>query len=509
MTNSAKSYHRFTSYDRYAMSPHSLDWQHQPSQFKHYAGLTPVELPKVSDISRPSLMDACRKSISPGQKKIPTAAQLSQIFTLACGLTAKARQPSGDFFFRSAPSAGALYPNELYLAWPGSTDLPAGVYHFGFDHRQLIPLRKGNFSSLIQQALAGEGHAAYPLFMVSGLFFRSAWKYRSRAYRYLLMDAGHLLENLHLALSANGFPARLEFKFDDQLLDNLIGVDTDREVCLGCLSMPQSFTAPTPDPETDLEPLLAAFPKASRVSDKEIPYEAILDIHIAGRGVIDHFQAPQGPAAVAGLQADPWRPLAEIAADEAISSAPIMDCAEAMLRRRSRRNFVNRSIAGEQFGYLLKLLCIGMDAPDQNPANDPPIVSCGCLVGSVTGVNPGFHLLDTRNRQLGQVFKGDKRSEMTAICLNQAWLANAAGHFVFMTNLAKLDQQFGARGYRHAMMTAGRLGHLLYVGATALGLGCCGIGAFYDGEARQLLGLNDDSDMLYLLAVGHIKQNSH
>ena len=56
------------------------------------------------------------------------------------------------------------------------------------------------------------------------------------------------------------------------------------------------------------------------------------------------------------------------------------------------------------------------------------------------------------------------------------------------------------------MLTAGRLGQRIYLGATSLGLGCCGIGAFYDGEAATLLGLNQASAMLYLLAVGPVKR---
>ena len=64
----------------------------------------------------------------------------------------------------------------------------------------------------------------------------------------------------------------------------------------------------------------------------------------------------------------------------------------------------------------------------------------------------------------------------------------------------------GARGYRYAMMDAGILGQRLYLGSTALDLGCCGIGAFYDNEARALLSLNDDSYLLYLVAVGQRKK---
>jgi nitroreductase len=55
------------------------------------------------------------------------------------------------------------------------------------------------------------------------------------------------------------------------------------------------------------------------------------------------------------------------------------------------------------------------------------------------------------------------------------------------------------------MMRAGQLGERLYLVATALGLGCCGIGAFYDMEAVELLGLESTSRMLYLVGVGPVK----
>jgi SagB-type dehydrogenase family enzyme len=184
-----------------------------------------------------------------------------------------------------------------------------------------------------------------------------------------------------------------------------------------------------------------------------------------------------------------------------------MDFAEAALRRRSRRNFVKDHMSAPQFTYLLSLLTEGRGKVGAGQPEDAAHIACGCLVGNVSGVAPGFYVLDSKSRQLGRVYEGNKLPDMTAICLNQAWLANAAVHFVLMTNLEWLDQQFGARGYRYAMIGAGRLGQLLYVGATALGLGCCGIGAFYDGEARDLLGLNAASDMLYLLAVGQTKSS--
>ena len=104
------------------------------------------------------------------------------------------------------------------------------------------------------------------------------------------------------------------------------------------------------------------------------------------------------------------------------------------------------------------------------------------------------------------VAQGAFTEKMARICLDQMWLANAGIHFLFLTNLHVLDRTWGARGYRYAMLNAGRMGQRLYISATAMGLGCCGIGALYDGEAAALLGLNEASVLLYLVAVGAVKK---
>jgi nitroreductase len=95
---------------------------------------------------------------------------------------------------------------------------------------------------------------------------------------------------------------------------------------------------------------------------------------------------------------------------------------------------------------------------------------------------------------------------MATICLDQEWLAQANLHFFFAANLDLLEESWGPRGYRYAMLAAGRLGHRIYLSATSFGLGCCGIGAFYDSEAAVLLELSEASAMLYLVAVGPVKK---
>jgi len=124
----------------------------------------------------------------------------------------------------------------------------------------------------------------------------------------------------------------------------------------------------------------------------------------------------------------------------------------------------------------------------------------------VEGMEPGFHLLNRQNQSISLASPGDMMDRMAHICLDQSWLANCSVHFLFLSNFDLVQQSRGLRGYRHAMLTAGRLGQLLYLAATSMRLGCCGIGAFYDNEAVETLGMNGKSRLLYLVAVGPVKK---
>jgi SagB-type dehydrogenase family enzyme len=186
-------------------------------------------------------------------------------------------------------------------------------------------------------------------------------------------------------------------------------------------------------------------------------------------------------------------------------AAALMNYPESVFKRRSKRNFISEPIKTGQLNYLLSLLCRAAEPSIHEHPDMASAVAVGFIAGNIRGLEPGFYLLDSNEGKFGKIFSGFLTGKMAEICLDQAWLKNAGVQFVFMSNLEGLARKWGARGYRYAMLTAGRMGHAVYLGATALGLGCCGIGAFYDGEARGLLGLNDASAMLYLVGVGRVK----
>jgi SagB-type dehydrogenase family enzyme len=386
----------------------------------------------------------------------------------------------------------------MYFAAFGNQMLPAGIYHCGVHNRFFTRLRDGNFAQDLLAAVPGLPADCAGVFIVSGIFFRSAWKYRKRAYRYVLLDGGHLAENLRLAVSAAGYACGLYHAFDDHHLDALLGVDENREGSICCVSV-SGGSIPGISLRSDLNRLPESIMSASRVSAAEIVYPEIIDIHEAAKTV--KASDSEATAMINGLgicPSDGYSSIPDLSVEPAA-----LNYSETIFTRRSKRNFVSKPIVRNHLNYLLTLLCRAADSGTGIHPDMASSASIGFLAGNVEGFDPGFYLLDPVSRKTGRVFSGHMIDKMASVCLDQAWLKHAAIHFVFMSNLAILEKQWGARGYRNAMLMAGRLGHAVYLGATALGLGACGIGAIYDNEARQLLGLNDDSALLYLVAAGN------
>jgi SagB-type dehydrogenase family enzyme len=498
MATSSRHYHRLTAYQRHDMTPHRLDWAGQPRQYKIYPALPDVMLPEISRLYDHDLRDILSGGGVDTPGRTPPLKDLSRVLYLANGLTGRTRHQGGYFYYRSPPSAGALYPNELYLVWFGSEDLDPGLYHTDPYQRRLTRLRPGNLRNFFPTTAGESG-----LFLISGIFFRSAWKYRQRGYRYVLLDGGHLIESTRLALAAAGLTSTIHYDFDDHQYNRLLGVDPDREACLAAIHL-----AGPPGVDTDRVPALADLPaeiaNASRVSDRETVYEEIDQAHRAGSNGI--------PAVISTADIETDDPFAVAAEWQALKynlsdgDDPIgLDFAETVLRRRSRRNFIPAPVSAAQFSCLLEMVCRASLTGNNESPTGSHTVHIGFLCYNVEGTVPGFYRLDPRGRRIGRVTGQDLIPGMTAACLDQEWLKNAGLHLLFLTDLAFLDRHLGARGYRYAMMTAGRLGHVVYLAATAMGLGCCGIGAFYDQEAEQLLGLKPTSALLYLTAVGQIR----
>jgi SagB-type dehydrogenase family enzyme len=500
VTASILEYQNRTAYDRHGMSSHGLDWGNQPDVFKTYPGLETISLPEQYVLPTDNLSALLERDLTDSQAPEIGHDCLALILRLTHALTAKARYGGVDFYYRSVASAGALYPFELYVGLSNVPGLESGLYHHDVADQGLTILRAGNVNSALAGALKTRREKPPALiFFLTSIFCRSSWKYRDRSYRYHLLDTGHLAENLALALTAVRVPFEVHYDFADGPINQLLGVDTQRETCLAVVGAWIGVGAPSES--VDLAEPAGDLAAASRVAASEVLYPLILEVHSASSVVVEPSDETRrmleklGP--VTGeerrtIRPDKW--------------PEVMDYAEAVFRRRSMRNFVPEELPADCLDALLTSLCSDIGGGRATESQGADAVSVGLLVGNVQGLDAGFYLLDRQNLSIGAVCKGEMMDRMAHICLDQSWLANCAVHFLFLSNFELLQQNRGLRGYRHVMLSTGRLGQRLYLAATSMRLGCCGIGAFYDREAAELLGLNEQSKLLYLVAVGPVKK---
>ena len=496
MMRTCMDYHWETSYDRRRMGGHFMDWANQPRVFKTYKGIEPVKLSRDLELSGRKVSSLLLDTTLQKPAAAVDRNALSRLLLLTCTLTARSRSQEGDFYFRSAASAGALYPTEVYTATQGVSGLQDGLYHYAIHEHGLVPLRNGSFGDFSLEAAGAAGRRTLPVvtFFLTAIFFRSAWKYRARAYRYHLMDTGHVEENLALALKALGLSYAVSYDFSDDLVNPFLGLDEAKEVALALVFVFGRDPAKEIRDEK-MEPLPEPVLKASAVSEREVDYPAIREMHEAGKKIRPGQGLGGRMLDALGVSPKEWRET-----KPALSWKEMVDYPDCVFVRRSRRNFVKQPVSKENMAGLLYF----MYASERDTYEESPAV--GFLCGRVEGMEPGFYLLDRQRKAAGMVSQGAYLEPMARICLEQAWLVNAGIHFLFLADLELVEGSWGPRGYRYAMLRAGRLGQRLYVGATAMGLGCCGIGAFYDQEARDLLGLNESSRLLYLVAVGVVKR---
>lgn len=164
------------------------------------------------------------------------------VLAAAHGVSARTEGPR-----RSAPSAGALYPLEVYAVVNRVDGVPPGLYHHDPIEERLETLRPGAIWQLGEALVHPELAAAPAVAIVTGMLWRSRFKYGLRAYRFVLLEAGHLVQNLLLACTALDLAAVPVGGFYDRRLEELLSIDGVNEVALYCAA----FGHPSPTGESN------------------------------------------------------------------------------------------------------------------------------------------------------------------------------------------------------------------------------------------------------------------
>ena len=154
-----------------------------------------IDLPKPSVDGTVSLESAIRgrRSVRDFSKRSLSLANVAQLLWAAQGITSR----DGG---RAAPSAGALYPLEIYLVAGNVDSLPAGIYHYRPKKHRLRPIADGDRRKALAAAALDQSwvRRAPAVLVIAGIYERSARKYGERARRYTHIEVGHAAQNLFL-----------------------------------------------------------------------------------------------------------------------------------------------------------------------------------------------------------------------------------------------------------------------------------------------------------------------
>ncbi len=179
-----------------------------------------IKLPQPKYSGKMSLEEAIyrRKSCRRFLNKKLSMEQISQILWAGQGITR-------ENFYRTVPSAGALYPIELYAV------MEEGVFHYIPHEHSLELIKRGDFrEELMKAALYQEYVLEAPLdIVIAAVFERTTRKYGDRGIRYVLFEAGHVSQNIYLQCTALGLGTVAIGAFYDEDVANVLSLPKDHK----------------------------------------------------------------------------------------------------------------------------------------------------------------------------------------------------------------------------------------------------------------------------------------
>jgi SagB-type dehydrogenase family enzyme len=443
--------HRLTSYepgrewDEPVDDPRVLqdlvtnDVERLPWFYKRYDESLPrVELPRELPLTTAPAVAVLAGTADVAPRELDLA-QLSRVLHLAAGVVRTVERPYATWLFRAAGSAGARFPLELYVAVPEGGALPAGVHWYHpQDH------------ALVQIGPAPRDGA--PAVVVTGVPWRTGWRYRERGYRHVYWDAGTMLSQLLAAADSAGLTASLYSRFPDRAVGELVGADGVHEWPVAVVSLGEEEPA-----------LEAGGPTAAGGVDAN-PIELPLATDAQRAGDLEELGEPWSLGEPVDVPEEGMRPVETAVLSR--SSQRRMDPAGSLSES------VSRSILAAALRGVSMLHFV--------------------VVHAVDGVEPGIYRWPDLS---AAVRPGELRRELYRVCLDQGLPRDAAFVVIGAADADALDD----REYREAQLAAGLVEGRLHLAAYALGAGASGM-TFLDSEIPELLG--EPLDALLFTCVG-------
>jgi SagB-type dehydrogenase family enzyme len=186
----------------------------------------PISLPAPELIGEMSVESAIkeRRSIREFSQKNLALEDVSQLLWAAQGIT-------GRRGFRAAPSAGALYPLELYIVAGDVDGLSPGIYRYRPKTHDLFPIAYGDLRKPLEEAALDQSalRRAPAILVITGIYQRTTDKYGQRGRRYVHMEVGHTAQNVYLQATSRGLGTVMIGAFHDQVVSKTLRLPGDHK----------------------------------------------------------------------------------------------------------------------------------------------------------------------------------------------------------------------------------------------------------------------------------------
>lgn len=366
---------------------------------------------------------------------------------LTSAITFEKFYQSQPYQLRVNPSAGALYPTEIYVQIRGIQGIVNGIYHLEVAN---------NFLTLIYE-LIDDGLESYIfpnysingfIFLVSCVYYRSSWKYKDRSARYCFLDSGHHLGAIVASAYVHDKDIQLIFDFDKLALNADLGFE-NKEFITAC-AISGEFQA-----------------KKVRRLRLKVPF-------VCGTDYFEQNQLIEECYKETALQKSCHKQL-----EHPLFNFDKEKYFQIVQNRRSIRRFQKQSISAEDYFNVLKE--VGKPLPTESFEE----IEIYSVVNRVEGMLPGLY----KGKYL--VKAGNFSEKAGYLCVNQALARDSAVTLFFVSDYSN---------YQTAMQIAGFLGQRVYLVSNYWGIQCSGIGAYYDDETKEFL--ETKKDLLYALVIG-------
>ncbi|MDQ3944957.1 MAG: SagB family peptide dehydrogenase [Actinomycetota bacterium] len=439
-----------------------LDPANRPEPFKRYPGLPTHPLPTGLGMTGVPAADVLSGRAKRAEAPLDELT-LARLLFFSAGVTRTAKAPGGRVWFRAAMSAGNLHPVEVYVVAADLPGVPAGVHHFAPLELGLTSLRGGDWRAHLAGAAAELGGVAPVYLVLTGIPWRTGWKYGERGWRHLYWDAGTMLANLLVMANAHGLPARVLVGFVEAEVARLVGVDGVQEFPVAVVAVGRG--APAPPSSGEPPPLTAT---TAALSPRPLVFPLVTEAQRAG-------DLPDAGAVTA------WRSAAEELGERAGGDVDVpgghsLPIEEIILRRGSTRRMRREPVAKEMLTWGMGVAT--RPVPADCPSEGRTLLQHLLTAHAVAGVEPAA------GRWQAGIFhptrRGDFRAAAQQLCLGQPLGGDSAYTAVHCADLDPILRTLRSRGYRAAQLEAGVAAERLALAAFILGAGATGLTFFDD-----------------------------